>query len=107
MSYHVLDENDFVTYYVDGKPVQVGSIRLKEIFRAELEGRLKILPEPRGGTCGACFHFERIPGTSYGRCKIKQSVRGRHGRTNPTFTPGQSRKACVNYSARREDDHED
>lgn len=47
MSYHVLDENDFVTYYLDGESVQVGSIRLKEIFRAELEGRLAILDEPK------------------------------------------------------------
>ena len=46
MSYYVLCEDDFITYYIGEKAVQVGSFRLKEIFQAELEGRLIIVPGP-------------------------------------------------------------
>lgn len=77
---------------------------LAQLERAEREGRLKILPEPKEGTCGACGHFERIRSTSSGLCRNRSTGRGRTPTGFP-FTAFQARQACANYVPRKEDNH--
>lgn len=73
---------------------------LRELVRAENDGRLRILPASEGRTCGSCGHFKRIPGRNCGTCKVRPHYTDRRGHIDThrgTFTPSQSRKCCKQY----------
>lgn len=74
--------------------------RMRELAKAELEGRIVLRSAGAGKKCGSCGHFHRIPGTKRGTCDIRQWERNRLGQTEPwrhSFTPSQSYGACREY----------
>ena len=74
--------------------------RMRELARAELEGRIVLRSAGAGKKCGSCGHFHRIPGTKRGTCAIRRWERNRLGQTEPwrhSFTPSQSYGACREY----------
>lgn len=74
--------------------------RLKQLIEADREGRIKIIPESVGKTCGTCENFIRIEGTQRGNCRVKPLVFRKYGmHWGYPFEPAQSRKACKNYES--------
>ena len=76
--------------------------KLARYEKAEQEGRLKILPESKSGTCGTCDHFHRIPGTRRGTCDVKDHYNDRYGKPDNhrgKYEPSQSKIACKQYIA--------
>lgn len=74
--------------------------KLARYERLEAEGRIKILPKSKKGTCGGCQHFHRISGTQRGTCDIKEQRVDRWGNPHKgwgRFEPGQSKPACKQY----------
>ena len=79
--------------------------RLRELVKAEKDGRIKILPQSESGNCGSCGHFKRIPGRRCGTCEVRPHWTNRRGQIDEhrgVFIPSQSRKACKQYFAREE-----
>ena len=73
---------------------------LRELVKADREGRIKILPKSTENTCGTCENFSRIEGTKRGHCRLKPLVNSQYGiRYNIPFEPSQSRKACKQYES--------
>ena len=82
--------------------------RMRELARAELEGRIVLRSAGAGKKCGSCGHFHRIPGTKRGTCAIRRWERNRLGQTEHwrhSFTPSQSYGACRDYIPREDDNH--
>ena len=82
--------------------------RMRELAKAELEGRILLRSAGAGKKCGSCGHFHRIPGTKRGTCDIRRWERNRLGQTEPwrhSFTPSQSYGACRDYIPREDDNH--
>lgn len=74
--------------------------KLARYERLEAEGRIKILPKGKKGTCGGFQHFHRISGTQRGTCDIKEQRVDRWGNPHKgwgRFEPGQSKPACKQY----------
>lgn len=74
--------------------------RLREIGKAEQEGRIRILPKSEIGTCGSCGHFHRTHGKRSGTCDVKLHYTNRYGAVDKNrgrFTPAQSQKCCKQY----------
>lgn len=66
----------------------------------EAEGRIKILPKGKKGTCGGCRHFHRISGMQRGTCDIKEQRVDRWGNPHEgwgRFESGRSKPACKQY----------
>lgn len=75
--------------------------KLSRYEKAEREGRIKVLPESKCGTCGSCGHFHRIAGTRRGTCDVKDRYTDRYGKPDDhrgRFEPSQSKKACKKYT---------
>lgn len=82
--------------------------RMRELAKAELEGRIVLRSAGAGKKCGSCGNFHRIPGTKRGTCAIRQWERNRLGQTEHwrhSFTPSQSYGACRYYIPREDDNH--
>lgn len=82
--------------------------RMRELAKAELEGRIVLRSAGAGKKCGSCGNFHRIPGTKRGTCAIRQWERNRLGQTEHwrhSFTPSQSYGACRDYIPREDDNH--
>ena len=82
--------------------------RMRELAKAELEGRIVLRSAGAGKKCGSCGNFHRIPGTKWGTCAIRQWERNRLGQTEHwrhSFTPSQSYGACRDYIPREDDNH--
>ena len=82
--------------------------RMRELAKAELEGRIVLRSAGAGKKCGRCGNFHRIPGTKLGTCAIRQWERNRLGQTEHwrhSFTPSQSYGACRDYIPREDDNH--
>lgn len=73
--------------------------RLRELVKADREGRCKIIPEFNGKKCGSCKHFKRISGTMRGTCKVRPLVVSRWGGKQLKFEPNQSHLACSRYES--------
>lgn len=73
--------------------------RLRELVKADQEGRCKIIPEFNGKKCGSCKHFKRISGTMRGTCKVRPLVVSRWGGKQLKFEPNQSHLACSKYES--------
>lgn len=73
--------------------------RLRELVKADQEGRCKIIPEFNGKKCGSCRHFKRISGTMRGTCKVRPLVVSRWGGKQLKFEPNQSHLACSKYES--------
>lgn len=74
--------------------------KLVRYEQLEAEGRIKILPKGKKGTCGSCQHFHRIPGMQRGTCDIKEQRVDRWGNPHKgwgRFEPGQSKPAYKQY----------
>ena len=50
MSYYILDKNDHISVRLEGTTLELASDRLIEIFKAEADGRLLVLPCKVGDT---------------------------------------------------------
>lgn len=82
--------------------------RMRELAKAELEGRIVLRSAGAGKKCGSCGNFHRIPGTKRGTCAIRQWELIRLGQTEHwrhSFTPSQSYGACRDYIPREDDNH--
>ena len=62
--------------------------RLRELVKADREGRVKILAPAMLATCGSCTAFQRIPGTASGICEKREQ-----------FKVFQKRPCCKMYEA--------
>lgn len=72
--------------------------RLRELVKADKQGRVKIYPKSENSTCGSCGHFHRIAGTRRGTCDVKPFATTRRGASwGYEFMASQSRKACKLY----------
>lgn len=74
--------------------------KLARYEQLEAEGRLKILPKSKKGTCGSCQHFHRISGTQRGMCGIKEQRVDRWGNPHERwgrFEPNQGKPSCKQY----------
>lgn len=88
--------------------------QLRELVEADKQGRIKIIPECVGKSCGTCNHFHRVAGTRRGTCDVKPYATSRYGTPWPgeiPFEPSQSRIACKQYKGAeavlaKEADHE-
>lgn len=81
--------------------------RLRELVEADNQGRIQVIPMRKGKECGACQHFQRIPGTRRGKCKVKPLVFSRYVSGGTPFEPSQSRKACMKFvPIKKEKSHE-
>ena len=60
--------------------------RLRELARADKEGRIRILSAGKGKSCGTCANFQPVPGHKCGDCKARKY-----------FRASQSRRACSMY----------
>lgn len=82
--------------------------RLRELVKADRDGRIKIIPEYVGKACGSCGHFQRIAGTRRGKCEVKRYATSRRGTPWPDFPfePSQSRTACKQWVG-KEIEHEE
>ena len=60
--------------------------RLRELARADKEGRIRILFAGKGKSCGTCANFQPVPGHKCGDCKARKY-----------FRASQSRRACSMY----------
>ena len=65
--------------------------RLRELVKADREGRVKILAPAMLATCGSCTAFQRIPGTASGICEKREQ-----------FKAFQKRPCCKMYEARED-----
>ena len=97
----VMDIDETPTIDLETLPV-VKELRekLARYEQIEAEGRLKILPKSKKGTCGSCQHFHRIPGTQRGTCDIKEIKVDRWGcpyGNGDRFEPGQAHCSCKQY----------
>lgn len=76
---------------------------IKELVKAEKEGRLRILKPANENTCGMCKHYIPEKG-AYGRCAIREFQVNKWGqKTGRKFFPGRSRIACRKDFVRKED----
>lgn len=82
--------------------------RLRELVKADRDGRIKIIPEYVGKACGSCGHFQRIAGTRHGTCEVKWCAMSRCGTPWPDvpFEPSQSRTACKQWIGKGEKNEE-
>lgn len=82
--------------------------RLRELVKADRDGRIKIIPEYIGKACGSCGHFQRIAGTRRGTCEVKRCATSRRGTPWPDFPfePSQSRTACKQWIGKGEKNEE-
>lgn len=73
--------------------------RLRELMKADQDGRVKILPEGDQGTCGTCNHFRRTPGTNSGGCDVKKFKKDRYGKEDRSrkFVAQRSTKGCKHW----------
>lgn len=65
--------------------------RLRELVKADREGRVKILAPAMLATCGSCTSFRRTPGTASGICEKREQ-----------FKVFQKRPCCKMYEARED-----
>lgn len=80
---------------------------IRELLKADKDGRVCIIPESVTGTCGSCENFERIPETQRGTCRAHYYCKNRYGQIDERrgrFTPAQSHNGCKQYKPRGGDD---
>lgn len=65
--------------------------RMRELVKADREGRVKILAPAMLATCGSCTSFRRTPGTASGICEKREQ-----------FKVFQKRPCCKMYKARED-----
>lgn len=74
--------------------------RLRELVEADRVGRVWIIPKCEGKMCGACGHFQRIPGTRRGKCDVRPYANSKwrgSGGDKREFEPSQSHIACNQF----------
>lgn len=73
--------------------------RIRELLKADKDGRIRVLPAGESGTCGSCKNFVRTPGARSGTCEVRPYPRDRWGKEdrNREFRPSQSRISCKQY----------
>ena len=74
--------------------------RIRELVEADREGRCWIIPKCEGKICGACGHFQRIPGTRRGKCDVRPYANSKwrgSGGDKREFEPSQSHIACNQF----------
>lgn len=72
-----------------GKDISMDHLR--EMVKADREGRVKILAPAMLATCGSCTSFRRTPGTASGICEKREQ-----------FKVFQKRPCCKMYKARED-----
>lgn len=72
-----------------GKDISMDHLR--EMVKADREGRVKILTPAMLATCGSCTSFQRTPGTASGICEKREQ-----------FKVFQKRPCCKMYKARED-----
>lgn len=77
--------------------------RLRELAKADKDGRIRIIPESQNETCGHCYNFEREPGTKHGTCAKRPHPRDRYGKIDRSkqFIVSQSTQSCRLYMSLR------